>query len=84
MNNEDSTLEEEFINKGIVKEIEDSKIELIPSECSQFPFIIKTAYEVENGNNEIHTDVLKIASLEEYNQFIKDIQSIGILSKLFK
>lgn len=84
MNNEDSTLDEEFINKGIVKKIENGKIELIPSECSQFPFTIRTTYEVENGNNEVHIDVLKIASLEEYNQFIKDIQSIRILSKLFK
>lgn len=74
---ENSLSIDELMKQGIMSKIEKKSIELLPSDCSQYTSIIKMSYELENGNEEIQTFVVKTASLKEYYEFRDDIRKIG-------
>lgn len=70
-------------NKGVITKLKNDKVELLPTEYSQWISIIKSVHELQNGNQETYTYVVKIASIEEYNRFVGDIKRIKEIDKLF-
>lgn len=74
---------EELAKEGIIKKLKDEKIELLPTDCTQWIFIFKEVYDLENGNQDTQTYAVKIASLEEYNRFVNDIKHIDEIYNLF-
>ena len=81
MESENSLPVEELSKQVVMKKLKNDNIELLPSDCPQYVSILKTPYELENGNQEIQTFVVKIASLEEYYQFVNDVKGIRDILK---
>lgn len=75
---------EDQIKRGAMEKIKKERLELLETDCSQYIFKFKISYELPNGNQESIPYVVKIASLEEYNNFVNDIKRIDEINNLFK
>lgn len=75
---------EEMYKRGLMRKINNERVELLPTDCSQWLSMFKYDYELNNGNKASQTYVVKIASLEEYNSFVDDVKHIKELRELFE
>lgn len=75
---------EEMYKRGVMRKINNERVELLPTDCSQWLSMFQYDYELNNGNKASQTYVVKIASLEEYNSFVDDVKHIKELRELFE